>query len=94
MTDDKLQADIERAHRVRHILESDDFKDAVKRVQERIWDEFCATSPDEVGQLQIHRLKQWALGEVVRQLQGDVDAGKVAADRLEWFRRHFRRDAA
>jgi hypothetical protein len=82
MEEVNLRREIEQGARAREVLESDAFKAAYKRVQDRIMAEFAATPPDDVGRLQMVRLELKALADVARELAMTVDTGTMASQQV------------
>ena len=83
MDEPNLFREIEVGARSKAILEAEAFKDAVKIVQDGIFDEFAKTDPKDLAALQVHRLSLKALADIVRHLQSAMDTGQMASVQVE-----------
>lgn len=75
--------EVARGIRAAQIIEDPMFKEAVQKVQQKVFDEFAATDPKEKDLLQMHRLQLKALADVVRQLQSVIQTGQFAKAKIE-----------
>jgi hypothetical protein len=75
---ENLRAVAAKGDRARRFLEDETFRDAVKRVKERIYGDWCNTRPDDRNLREQLYAQGKALDGIVFELTKESDAGTVA----------------
>ncbi len=73
-----LSEDIARASEAKRIMESTVYREAVDRVQKRIFDDFATTEPTDTAGLQVQRLRLKCLADVQREMVAVLNTGRLA----------------
>jgi hypothetical protein len=78
-----LEQEIERGHEARRILESTLYREAVDKVQGKIFDDFASSDPSNPVELQMCRLRLKCLAEITRELKMVMETGLLAGKQIE-----------